>query len=139
MTIAPREHHAAIATLIEARPDLLEIRYRSGIVFDARNVAEVQALRRQVMGHRAYATLTIIPEDVDYRMETMQVDQGKEDRAESQIIATAVVARASMIELLTKLYFSYFPQLQRVLVTDDEQEARAWLDAQLKAASRTGS
>ncbi len=89
--------------------------------------------------HASIATLTIIPEDVDYRMEAMQTDQGREDRAESQIIATAVVARASMIVLLAKLCFSCFPQLQRVLVTDDEQEVRAWLDAQRKGASRTGS
>ncbi len=91
------------------------------------------------MGQRAYATLTFIPESVDYRMETMQVDMGKADRAESQILATAVVARASMIELMTKLYFSYFPQLQRILVTDDEQEARTWVEEQLKQVALTGS
>ena len=139
MTIEPQEHHASIATLIVAAPQLLEIHYHDGIVFDLKNVAEVQMLRRKVMGTRAYATLTIIPEDVDYRMETMQVDQGKVDRAESQILATAVVAKASMIELMTKLYFSYFPQLQRILVTDDEAEARTWLAAQLKEIALTGS
>jgi len=91
------------------------------------------------MGQRAYATLTIIPENVDYRMDAMHTDQGKADRTESQILASAVVAKASMIELLTKLYFSYFPQMQRVMVTDDEQKARAWVDAQLKVVARTGS
>lgn len=139
MTIEPREHHASIATLIETRPNLLEIHYHEGIVFDLVNVAEVQQLRRRIMGNRAYATLTIIPEEVDYRMDTMQVDQGKADRTESQILATAVVVKASMIELLTKLYFSYFPQLQRILVTEDEEKARAWVDAQLLEISRTGS
>jgi len=139
MTIEPKEHHASIATLIVARPNLLEIHYHEGIVFDLKNVAEVQMLRRTIMGARAYATLTIIPESVDYRMETMQVDQGKPDRSESQILASAVVAKASMIELMTKLYLSYFPQLQRVLVTDDEAKARTWLETQLKEIALTGS
>ena len=44
-----------------------------------------------------------------------------------------------MIELLTKLYFSYFPQLHRVLVTDNEDAARTWLDVQLEEIARTGS
>ncbi len=46
MTIEPKEHHASIATLIIARPNLLEIRYHEGIVFDLKSVAEVQQLRR---------------------------------------------------------------------------------------------
>lgn len=139
MTLEPREHHAGIATLIVVDTNLLEIHYHAGIVFTAANVGEVQVLRRKVMGGRPYATLTIIPEDVDYRMETMQQDQGQTDRTESQLLASAVVCKASMIELLTKLYFSYFPQLHRTLVTDDERAARAWLTTQLEEIARTGS
>lgn len=139
MTLEPREHHASIATLIEVAPDLIEIHYHSGIVFSPEKVAEVQVLRRKVMGTRPHATLTIIPEDVDYRLETMKHDQGQADRTQSQLLASAVVAKASMIEMLTKLYFSYFPQLHRILVTDDEATARAWVAEQLNEIARTGS
>lgn len=139
MTLEPREHHASIATIRVMGNGLVEIHYHPGIVFNVANVTEVQALRRQVMGDRPYATLTFIPEDVDFQMETMQHDHGRADRAQSQLLASAVVVKASMIEMLTKLWFSYFPQLHRVLVTDNEAEARRWMDVQLLEIARTGS
>lgn len=58
---------------------------------------------------------------------------------ESQLLASAAVCRSSMIEMLTKLYFSYYPQLHRILVTEDEQTAREWLEQQLEEIARTGS
>lgn len=108
-------------------------------MFDPKSVAEVQDKRREVMGNRPYATLTLIPEDVDFNLETMRQDQGQPDRTQSQLLASAVVARSSMIEMLTKLYFSYYPQLHRILVTDDERTAREWLEQQLEEIARTGS
>ncbi|MEO8590013.1 MAG: hypothetical protein ABI432_11620 [Flavobacteriales bacterium] len=139
MTLEPREHETGIATLIVVSPDMVEIHYHPGIVFSAKAVGEVQAKRRALMGNRPYATLTIIPEDVDYNMDAMGQDQGKADRTESQLLATAVVAKASMIQMLTKLYFSYFPQLHRIYVTDDEKAARTWLELQMEEIARTGS
>ena len=138
MTLQPNEHRTSIATL-KVGERLIEIRYDDGIVFSASAVAEVQAKRRELMGSRPYATLTIIPENVDYVSNTMSKDQGKADRTESQLLATAVVAKASMIHLLTELYFSYFPQLQRILVTDDEVAARTWLSQQLEEIANTTS
>lgn len=139
MTFEPREHRTSSATLIIVQPDLLEIRYDAGTVFNLKNVGEVQLLRRELMGDRPYATLTIIPEDVDYNLETTHTDQAKADRGEGRLLASAIVAKASMIQMLTKLYFSYFPQLHRILVTDDVEDARQWLDQQMKEIGRTGS
>ena len=53
-------------------------------------------------------------------------------------VAQAVVTRTNMIEMVLKLYFSYYPLLTRLLVTDKEAEARAWLDAQFKELGRAG-
>lgn len=139
MTLEPREFDTAIATLVVISKDLVEIHYKPGIVFDPKSVAEVQIKRREVMGDRPYATLTLIPEEVDFNLETMRIDQGQADRTQSQLLASAVVCRSNMIEMLTKLYFSYYPQLHRTLVTDDEQGARDWLERQLKEIARTGS
>lgn len=139
MTLEPREYETGIATLVVINRELVEIHYRPGIVFAPRSVAEVQMKRREVMGNRPYATLTLIPEDVDFNLETMRQDQGQADRTESQLLASAVVCRSSMIEMLTKLYFSYYPQLHRILVTEDEQTAREWLEQQLEEIARTGS
>lgn len=135
MTVAPKEHRTPIATLRVVSPQLIEIHYDEGCMFRADAVAEVQAKRRELMGNTPYATLTIIPEDVDYNLDTMSRDQGKADHAESQVMALAVVVGASMIEMLTRLYLSYYPQLQRTLVTQDEAVARAWLAEQVKAGT----
>lgn len=139
MTLEPREFDTAIATLIVINKDLVEIHYKPGIVFDPKSVAEVQMKRRELMGNRPYSTLTLIPEDVDFNLETMRSDQGHADRTQSQLLASAVVCRSNMIEMLTKLYFSYYPQLHRILVTDKEQQARDWLEQQLEEIARTGS
>lgn len=139
MTLEPREYETSSAKLIVVRPDLLEIHYHAGTVFNLQNVGEVQAKRRELMGDRPYATLTLIPEDVDYSLDSTHTDQGRPDRGEGRLLASAIVARASMIQMLTKLYFSYFPQLHRILVTDDEVAARAWLDQQMREIAFTGS
>lgn len=139
MTFEPRLYETTIATLVRVRPDLVEIRYKPGSMLTVEHMTEVQKMRRTIMGHAPYAMLTFIPGDVDFQMNTMRTDHMAADRIQSQVIATAVVAEANMIEMLVKLYFSYFPQLQRIRVTDNEGEARAWLSEQLEENARTGS
>ncbi len=139
MTIEPVERHTTIARLLRVRPDLVEIHYNPGCTLTLQHMAEVQEARRQLMSTRPYAMLTIIPEDVDYQLPTMDKDHLAEDRTLGQLLATAVVARANMIEMLVKLYFSYFPQMHRIHVTVNESEARAWLETQLEEHTRTGS
>ncbi|MCB0768948.1 MAG: hypothetical protein KDC00_00900 [Flavobacteriales bacterium] len=72
-------------------------------------------------------------------MESMRVDHSAADRSMSRILAMAIAVKSSLIERLTHVYFNYFPQLQRVLVTDNETEARAWLEQQLNEIANTGS
>ncbi len=139
MTLEPREHHTSLAKLKVIGNNMVEIHYHAGITFTIEGVQEVQEKRRALFGDRPHATLTIIPDDVDYRSETMRQDQSAGDRGKGTLLASAVVVRESMFELLTKLYFSYFPQLHRILVTDNEQEARSWLAAQMEDIARTGS
>ena len=139
MTTEPTERRTTIARLVRVRLDLLEIYYDPGCTFELPLIAEVQEARRELMGQRRYGTLTIIPEDVDFQLPAMNTDHAARDRSESLIIATAVVCKASMIEMLVKLYFSYFPQLHRIRVTDNEAEARTWLHEQLQQHALTGS
>ncbi len=139
MTIEPRERQTAIATLVRVRPDYLEVNYRPGCMLSSAGVAEVQEARRVLMGNTPYAMLSIIPEDADFELGAMSVDHLAADRKEGGLLAIAVVARANMIELVLKLYFSYFPQMSRILVTDKEAAARTWLDAQMQEIARTGS
>ena len=139
MTLEASEFDTRIATLVRVSNELLEIRYKPGTVFITEDVAEVQSMRRTIMGSAPYATLTIIPEDTDFSMESMRTDHAGADRSESQIIATAIVAKSTLIERLTNVYLNFFPQLKRMLVTDNEAEARAWMEQQLKEIASTGS
>ncbi|HRH68648.1 MAG TPA: hypothetical protein PLB89_03985 [Flavobacteriales bacterium] len=139
MTFEPREYRTTIARLVRVRPDALEIHYDAGCSMTVETVTEVQEMRRHIMGDAHYGTLTFIPEDVDFQMNTMKVDHAAADRSEARIMASAVVATTNMLEMLVKLYFSYYPTMSRVLVTDNEAEARAWLNAQLEEIPRSGS
>lgn len=139
MTLEPREESTTIATLMRVRKDLLEVHYRPGCVLAAGPLTEVQEMRRSMMGINTYGMLSIIPEDVDFSLDAMRVDHLAKDRSLGQILAMAVVVKASLIEKLLQIYFKYFPQLHRVLVTDNEAEARAWLNRQLDEIESTGS
>lgn len=139
MTIEPRERQTSIATLKRVRPNYLEVQYRPGCMLSSAGVAEVQVARRELMGNTPYAMLSIIPEDADFELGAMSVDHLAADRKEGALLAIAVVARANMIEMVLKIYFSYFPQMSRILVTDKEPEARAWLDDQMQQIANTGS
>lgn len=139
MTLEPREVVTRLATLRHALPGLLEIHYHAGGVFVNEDILEVQEMRRKMMGDRVYATLTIIPEDVDFTLDPMRVDHAGADRLAGRIVASAIVAKASVIERLTRVYLKYYPQLQRIFLTHDEEAARVWIMAQLKELSDTGS
>lgn len=139
MTTEPREADTSIAHLVRVRPDLLEVSYFGGCTLSTAALAELRAARRKLMGARPYAMLSLLPDDVDFELSAMGVDHLKEDRADGHLLAIAVVVRANMIEMVLKLYFSYYPWLRRILVTDKEEEARAWMDEQFRELAGTGS
>lgn len=139
MTIEPREVHTSIAIRKRMRPDHIEVQYLHGAVLNTAALGEVQKARRELMGKAPYSMLSIIPEDVDYVASAMSVDHLADDRKEGALLAIAVVAHANMMELILKLYFSYYPQMNRIHVTPSEKEAREWLKVQMEEIARTGS
>ncbi len=139
MPFEPQEYHTSIATLKVVSPQLIEIHYKEHIILHVKAVAEVQAKRRELMGTQPYVALTIIPESVDFHLDAMAEDHRKMDRVDGELFASAVVAKAILMQRLSDLYFTYFPQLQRLLVTHDEQEARTWIAKQLEDMALTGS
>ncbi|MBZ0205867.1 MAG: hypothetical protein K8H89_06045 [Flavobacteriales bacterium] len=139
MTIEPREVRTSIAILKRMRPDHIEVHYLSGAMLNTAGLAEVRKARRELMGNAPYSMLSIIPEDVDYAASAMSVDHLADDRKEGALLAIAVVAHANMMEMILKLYFSYYPQLNRIKVTPSEADARAWLKAQMEEIGQTGS
>lgn len=129
------ELRTEIATLRRKGAGHVEVLYNEGARCTAHAVAHVQAKRRELMGTGPYTILTVIPEGVDYDLETMSHDQGGPDRMEGNIRALAVVVQQSILATLTRLYLSYYPKLDNVLITQDEQAARDWLAEKAEAAS----
>ena len=139
MTIEPREEETSVAVLKRMSPDHLEVHYRPGSVLNIEGLGEVQKARRELMGSTPYCMLSLIPEDVDYTVAAMGVDHLAKDRNEGSLIAIALVAPANIMEMILKLYFSYYPKLERIHVTPSEEDARQWLEKQMEEIGRTGS
>lgn len=139
MTIEPREIRTSVAILKRMHPGYVEAHYLPGAVLNTASLEEVQRARRDLMGTASYCMLSIIPEDVDYTTSAMTVDHLADDRKEGVLLAIAIVAHANMMEMVLKLYFSSYPQLNRIHVTPSEEDARQWLKVQMEEIGRTGS
>lgn len=127
----------AIARLTRLRADLVEVHYFPGCTLSTIALAEVARARRELMGAHPYAMLSVLPPDVDFELNAMNVDHLREDREEGLLLAIAVVVSANMIEMVRKLYFSYYPWLRRILVTDKMDEARGWIEDQSRNSDGT--
>lgn len=139
MTLEPREARTSVAILKRIRPDQLEVHYLPGSVLNLTTLAEVQQARRELMGSTPYFMLSLLPEEVDYTTSVMNVDHLASDRKEGSLLAIALVAHANMMEMVLKLYFSYYPHLNRIHVTPSEADARQWLKEQMAELGHTGS
>ncbi len=139
MTTEPREARTSVAILKRMHPDQLEVQYLHGAVLNANTLAEVQQARRELMGSTPYFMLSLLPEDVDYTTAAMNVDHFASDRKEGTLLAIALVAQANMMEMVLKLYFSYYPHLNRIHVTPSEADARQWLKEQMAELGHTGN
>lgn len=139
MTIEHREVRTSIARLTRVRPNYLEVVYQPGCMLTSASLREVREARWGLMGETPYAMLSILPDDIDFELGAMNVDHLADDRREGNFLAIALVTRANMIEMILKLYFSYYPLLTRLLVTDKEAEARAWLEAQFNELGNSPS
>jgi hypothetical protein len=125
-----------IAQLVRTGRNLVEIRFKPGSTMDMAGVREVYEARVKMFGDQPHASIVIIPDDVDIELGITKVDHYSATRSSDPLVAMAVVAEAAMIDMVAKLYFSYFPQSFPVLTTSDAAEARSWAEAQLEKKSK---
>lgn len=131
------EHYdTRIAQLIRTRQDLIEIRFKSGSTLDMDGVKEVHATRLRIFGDQPHASIVVIPDDADLELAITKVDHYSATRTSDPLTAMVVVAHSAMIDMVAKLYFSYYPQTFPVFATSDETEARKWVEAQLDKNSK---
>jgi hypothetical protein len=133
MHFEDRPMELPIAVLTHVRPDLLEVRYKDGAIITPKGLHEIHEAHKQLCWNTPHAVLYIIPVSVGYEVESMQ--QAYWAPGEDPVVAMAVAAGSAEIQMVTRLYFTYFPQVFPTLVTNDRSEALAWLEARLAELS----
>lgn len=136
MEFAPRTIETKIATMALVARGFIEQRFRSGTRIDLPGFAENKQARFELMAGETCAMLSIIPKDMDFDVSVTSVDHFGPERGGDTLKALAVVVNDNMAEMVTKLFFSYFPTVFRTHVFDNEEEARSWLKEQLVELAR---
>jgi hypothetical protein len=124
-------HRTSVAHIIQVGRDLLEVRYKPGILLDLAAVKEIHEVRLRLFGDQPYANISILPDDIEFDPAILKVDHYQESRPRDPLIAWAVVACGAVAEIVAREYFSRFPQDFPVFTCMEEAEARAWIKEQL--------
>jgi len=105
----------------------IEQRFRLGARIDLAGFAENKKARFELADGVTCVMLSVIPKDMDFDVSVTTKDHFGPERGMDTLQALAVVVQDNMSEMVTKLFFSYFPQVFRTKVMDNEDDARVWL------------
>lgn len=131
MSEFPRVIETRIATMSLVAPGFIEQRFRLGARIDLAGFAENKEARFKLADGVTCVMLSVIPKDMDFDVSVTTVDHFAPERGMDTLQALAVVVQDNMSEMVTKLFFSYFPTVFRTRVFDGEHEARMWLEKQI--------
>lgn len=135
--VYPRTILTRLANMSLTAPGLLEQRFHPGAKLDPDGFAENKKARFELCGDEPYLMLSVFPRDIDFELRVTTSDHFAPERGKDGLVALALVANDPIAERVSKLYFSYFPQLFRYQVFTDEGEAWKWLFAQRAEAERS--
>ncbi len=131
MSNFPRTIETRIATMSLVAPGFIEQRFRLGARIDLAGFKENKEARFTLADGVTCVMLSVIPKDMDFDVNITTVDHFAPERGLDTLQALAVVVQDNMSEMVAKLFFSYFPQVFRTKVMDNEEEARVWLQQQM--------
>ncbi len=131
MSDFPRTIETRIATMSLVAPGFIEQRFRLGTRIDLAGFAENKKARFELADGVTCVMLSVIPKDMDFDVSVTTKDHFGPERGMDTLQALAVVVQDNMSEMVTKLFFSYFPQVFRTKVMDNEDDARMWLQQQM--------
>lgn len=120
------------ATITKVSTDRLEQRFKSGVRFEPVLLESNRAAREELSPGRPYYLTIVLPEGVDVQPQSMNLDHFRWESNERRIHAIAMVTNCVDINAVSKFYFRYYAYAFEVKVFDDEDDACAWLDAQVK-------
>lgn len=116
-----------LATMSLVDPGFVEQRFHSGARLDLLGFAENKQVRLELTSSAPHVMLSVLPPNVDFDVQVTTMDHFGPERQLDTIKALAVVAQDHVSEMVTKLFFSYFPPGFPCRVFEQEDEARAWL------------
>lgn len=125
-----------LADLTLVTPERVEVRFKPAVFINAVGIAAIMQERVKLCGTDPIAIMMVLPPDAELDLAVMAADHYKANRSTDGLKAVAIVAESSMSELLVKLYFAYFPQGFPTRIFQQEDEARAWLDAGFDAGQQ---
>lgn len=126
----PRAIITRLAEMRMVAPRSLEQRFHHGAELDPAGFQENKRARFALIGDEPNLMLSVMSPDVNSEVRITTSDHFAPERGKDPLMALVVVAQDNVAEMVTKLDFSYFPQLFRIRIFTDEEEARAWLLAQ---------
>lgn len=128
------ETRTRCAVLKWLAPNMLEIRFASGILLDKSGVGEVIQERKRMCGTTPTGLLLIVPHDTDLDLSVINTDHLRAHDATDRVLAFAVVAGSMMAEALLRLYKAYYPTPFPAEVFNEEAAARTWLGERVAEA-----
>lgn len=130
----PRTIETRLATMTMVEPGLLEQRFRPNVRIDLPGFQENKVARFELSGDQPCAMLSVFPYDIDFDVRITSSDHFAPERGRETLTALAVVAHDSMVEMVSRLYFSYFPQDFTIRIFNNEENALNWLRQYVPAA-----
>ncbi len=125
----------SLAFLERVSPDRIEIRFKEGVHIDVPGIAAIFEERKRMQGSDRLTLLIVIPASAELELAVLGRDHFRVNDGTDGLLAMATVASDIMHEMLSSLFFVYFPQDFPSRVLNSETEARAWLD-EMKQAFR---
>jgi hypothetical protein len=124
----------SLAVLERVSPRRVEILFKPSVLIDVAGLAAIFEQRKRMQGDEAVGLLVVIPSDAELDIAVLGTDQFARNDGAEGLIAMATVAGSGINEMLTNLFFAYFPQGFPQRVFTDLSEARAWLAIQERGA-----
>lgn len=106
---------------------LIWIRIGEGVRLDVIGFAEILAARKELAEGRRAGVIAIVPEDIDFDVQIMQVDHHAAGDAETFTAAFAIVTGSALHTKLYNLYAAFFKTAFPVKTFGDEASAVAWV------------
>jgi len=123
------------ATLERISKDMIELRFKPDVKLDVEGLGEIVHAKQLLCNNEEMDILAILPADVDFELNVLQVDHHTENGGCGFAKRLAFAAQSQLNERLANIYFRYHPRQHATAVFLGEADAREWLARKLPPPS----